>query len=182
MPRSNRVEDNLGLIPGVAKRYLGRGLDYDDLFQEGCLGLIKAKEKFDSRRGSFSNCARWYIRQAMVRAIADKGRTIRLPNHAANFEGRIHRISARLIQEGKKVDDRRIAAELEKEIDEMQKKLPKIHGFVLPSGPIHLARAVCRRAERAVVKLTANPHTLTAIKYLNRLSDYLFVLARTEAR
>lgn len=67
---------------------------------------------------------------------------------------------------------------LEQEIDRMQKKLPPLHNFILPQNQIHIARAVCRRAERVVVSLTPNPYPLTAIKYLNRLSDYLFVLAR----
>jgi len=68
--------------------------------------------------------------------------------------------------------------DLEWEIDKMQEKLPELRNFILPQNQIHIVRAVCRRAERAVVSLTPNHYLLTAIKYLNRLSDYLFVLAR----
>lgn len=67
---------------------------------------------------------------------------------------------------------------LEEEIDKMETRLPKLKNFILPQNNIHIARAVCRRAERVVVSLTPNPYPLTAIKYINRLSDYLFVLAR----
>jgi cob(I)alamin adenosyltransferase len=71
--------------------------------------------------------------------------------------------------------------QMENEIDKRQKKLPEVHGFILPSGPIHLARAVCRRAERKVVSLVTSHQSLAPIvKYLNRLSDYLFVLALDE--
>ena len=66
----------------IAKKYIGRGLDFEDLIQEGNLGLICASEKFDHKRGNkFSTCATWWIRQRIVRAIADQARTIRLPVH-----------------------------------------------------------------------------------------------------